>query len=265
MSETEQGVAGVGLLVAAFNREEAGEQALKTMKQARKDGQFYYESAAVIRKEADGDVHYHETNDMSSGKGAGIGALVGGLIGILGGPAAIAIGAGAGALLGGAAAHGDAGFNDKSLEQLGTALKPGTSAVLAITNAEILRAFRAEVSEKDIQPALNAVASEISDRLLEGKDVILGLAITEEGISVRELAADDKAVELFGVVVTADGVLAGGAVVTEEGAAYAVAAPTEEGAVIVGAAATDDEAVSGVAVIIPVEETETEGQEKDKE
>ena len=49
MSETE-GTAGIGFLVAAFNREDAGEQALKAMKAAKKDKQFYFEAAAVIRQ-----------------------------------------------------------------------------------------------------------------------------------------------------------------------------------------------------------------------
>ena len=67
-------------------------------------------------------MHYHETGDMSTGKGAGLGALVGGIIGILGGPPGIALGAGAGAAIGAVAAHGDAGFKNGSLDTIGVAL-----------------------------------------------------------------------------------------------------------------------------------------------
>ena len=77
-------------------------------------------------------MHYHETGDMSTGKGAGIGALIGGILGILGGPVGMVLGAGAGAAVGAAAAHGDAGFQDESLETIGVALNPGTSAVAAM-------------------------------------------------------------------------------------------------------------------------------------
>jgi len=129
-----QEVAGVGLMIAAFTDEDAGDQVLKAMKQAKKQGQFDYEAAAIIKREADGDIHYHETGDMSTGKGAGIGALVGGVIGILGGPAGIALGAGAGAAIGAIAAHGDAGFRDSNLEEIGEALQPGSSAVMIITS-----------------------------------------------------------------------------------------------------------------------------------
>ena len=87
----------VGFLVAAFTDENAADQALDAMKQARKQRQFYWEVAAVIRQDVQGKVHYHETGDMSAGKGAGIGALVGGVIGILAGPAGVVAGAGVGA------------------------------------------------------------------------------------------------------------------------------------------------------------------------
>lgn len=290
MSEQEQekAVAGVGILVAAFPDENAGEEALKALKQARKKRQVYFEDAAVIRQDAEGGVHYHETGDMSTGKGAGAGAIVGGLIGILGGPAGIVIGAGAGALVGGAFAHGDAGFADEGLEQLGVALKPDTSAVALVTSGAFLHAVRKQADDAQLREALGNIGSELSARLDEGKSVALGMVLTEEGIAVQEVAANNEVAEVIGVVVTEDGVLAGEAVATEEGAAYAVAATdgeaveyevgaatedaaavehgvvTEEGAVIAGAAATEDEEVAGVAVVTPVEE-EAEDQEKDKE
>jgi uncharacterized membrane protein len=291
MSEQEQekAVAGVGILVAAFPEENAGEEALKALKQARKQRQVYFEDAAVIRQDAEGGVHYHETGDMSTGKGAGAGAIVGGLIGILGGPAGIVIGAGAGALVGGALAHGDAGFADDSLEQLGVALKPGTSAVALVTSGAFLHAVRKQADDAQLREDLGNIGSELSARLEEGKSVALGMVLTEEGIAVQEVAANNEVAEVIGVVVTEDGVLAGEAVATEEGAAYAVAATdgeaveyevgaatedaaavehgvvTEEGAIIAGAAATEDEAVEGVAVITPVEEEAGEDEEKKEE
>ncbi len=97
----QQGIPAVGFLVMAFTDENAADQALDAMKEAKKQQQFYFEDAAVIRQDAKGKVHYHETGDMSTGKGAGIGALVGGVLGILGGPAGVVAGAGAGAAVGG--------------------------------------------------------------------------------------------------------------------------------------------------------------------
>jgi hypothetical protein len=59
--EKQETVAGVGIMAAAFTNEEAGEEALKALKKARSQRQVYFEDAAVIRQDADGEVHYHET------------------------------------------------------------------------------------------------------------------------------------------------------------------------------------------------------------
>ena len=113
MSDSQQqGVPAVGFLVMAFLDETAADQTLDAMKQAKKQGQFYFEDAAVIRQDAQGKVHYHETGEMARGKGAGIGALVGGIVGVLGGPVGVALGAGVGAAVG-AAASGDKGFRNE--------------------------------------------------------------------------------------------------------------------------------------------------------
>ena len=80
MSDSQQRtIPGVGFLVLAFTDAAAGDQVLDAMKHAKKQKQFYFEDAAVIQQDAQGKVHYHETGDMSGGKGAGIGALVGGV------------------------------------------------------------------------------------------------------------------------------------------------------------------------------------------
>ncbi|UCC53433.1 MAG: hypothetical protein JSV68_05580, partial [Anaerolineaceae bacterium] len=62
---TNEGVAGVGLLVAAYVDERGADNALDQLKQAKKAKQFYYEDAAVMRRSAEGKVHIKETGDMS--------------------------------------------------------------------------------------------------------------------------------------------------------------------------------------------------------
>ena len=238
-----QGVAGVGLLLAAFHTEDAGEKALKAMKQARKEGKFYYEAAAVIRKDADGDVHYHETGDMSTAKGAGIGALIGGVVGVLGGPMGIALGAGAGAGIGALAARGDAGFRDSSLEQIGTALRPGSSAVLVITSEEFLKEFRKQVSDAEVWPLVRAIGESVAQAQAEGKDMLFGLVLTEEGIAFKRLAFDDTTAEVFGAVMTEEGMAAGAAYADDSGIIYQVGVSDAEGTAVQTGAITEEGAV----------------------
>ena len=266
MSE-EQGVAAVGFLVMAFTDETSADDALKAMKDAKKQKQFYFEDAAVIKQDAEGKVDYHETGDMSTGKGAGVGALVGGIIGILGGPTGIILGAGAGAAVGAALAHGDAGFKDESLETIGVALKPGTSAVAAITSHDFLKAVQDNVDEADILTAVSNLSAEISDRLAEGKSMALGLVLAEDGLALKEIAVDEASTEVVGAVITADALVAGAAVATADGAAYEVGVATEEGtavetgvitdegSVIVDDVITDEGEVVVVDAVVPVEVT----------
>lgn len=268
-SKKQEAVAGVGIMVAAFTKEGTGEEALQALKEARSQKKIYFEDAAVIRQDIGGEVHYHETGDVATGKGAGVGAIVGGVIGILGGPAGIAIGAGAGALLGGLAAKGDAGFEDKSMEQLGVALKPGTSAVVVVSSDAFLRAVQQQAEEADLLATVASLGYGISDQLGEGNNVALGMLITEEGLAVKEVVANEEAAHVIGVVATEEGWAAGEAVVTEEGVAARrvvatdeavageAAVVTKEGVIVEGFVATDEGAVTGAAVVTPDEEEET--------
>ena len=165
-----QVIPAVGFLVVAFTDEKAADQALDAMKAAKKQQQFYFEDAAVIRQDAKGKVHYHETGDMSTGKGAGIGALVGGVLGILGGPAGVVVGAGVGAAIGGALASGDKGFKNESLKTIGVALKPGTSAVAVITSHDFLKAMQQQVPIEDIRTVVSNLAAELSAQLAAGNE-----------------------------------------------------------------------------------------------
>lgn len=244
MNDTQtQGVSAVGFLIMAFTEETAGDEALKAMKEAKKQNQFYFENAAVIRQDAKGKVHYQETGDMRMGKGAGAGALIGGVLGILGGPAGIAIGASAGAAIGAAASHGDAGFRDESLKTVGLALKPGTSAVTAITSDAFLRAVQKQVPVEDIRRVVSNLAAEISAKLDEGKSVALGLILAETGLAFKEVAVDENSAEVVGLAITDDAVVAGAAVATADRVDYEIAAATEEGAVVEVGAVTKEGAL----------------------
>ncbi|HRX01706.1 MAG TPA: DUF1269 domain-containing protein, partial [Anaerolineae bacterium] len=240
---SQEAIPAVGFLVVAFVDENAADEALDEMKRAKKQNEFYFEDAAVIRQDANGKVHYHETGDMSTGRGAGYGAIVGGVLGILGGPAGIALAAGAGAAVGAALAHRDSGFRDESLNTIGVALRPGTSAVAAITSHEFLRAVQQQVSIEDIRTVIRNLSQRISDRLAENMNMAIGLILTEDGLGIKEVAANKDKVEVTGAVITDDLVAVGAGIATADGAAYEIAVATEEGAVVEAGVITDEGAV----------------------
>ena len=232
-----------------FLDEKAADQMLDAMKQAKKQGQFYFEDAAVIRQDAQGKVHYHETGEMGTGKGAGIGALVGGIVGVLGGPVGVALGAGVGAAVG-AAASGDKGFRNESLGTVGVALKPGTSAIAAITSHDFLRAVQKQVPIDQTRAAVSNLAAELSARLGENKNVAIGLLLTENGLAIKEIAANEETAEVMGAVITDDATIVGAAVATADGVAYQIVGATKEGMAAEVGVITDEGAVIVDAVAL---------------
>ena len=222
-SDTDQGMAGVGMLLAGYAGENAADDTFDDMKQAKDAGTFYYDDAAVVSRDDSGKVDIKEHGDMSTGKGAGIGALIGGVIGILGGPAGVAIGAGAGAAIGGIAAHSDAGFNNETLEKIGGALPNGTSALAVTTSKDFVESVRDQQTDEDTMTLAQDIADEISGNLNAGQDVLIALVLTEDGVAATKVVASDDAVAVFGIAATEGAVTAGGVVATDEGAAAAQA------------------------------------------
>ena len=276
----------VQLVVAAYRDEEAADQVADALKQAKQQGQIYYQNVAVVRKNPEGKVKIKETGDMGAAPGAGIGAVAGGALGLLAGPAGLVAGAAVGAVIGGvgAALH-DAGIPDDRLEEIGDVLGPGNSAFIGIFDqVKVDKEVMAEVDQSAAE-AVEALAADIGSTLQAGQDVAYVFAATEEGVVARREAAGEGAADIEALVVTPEGVLAGAAVATEEGVAYEVAAATEDaivaehgvvtedvaavegfaasegGVVAGGAVATEEGAVAGAVVATP----EEEGEEDEKE
>ena len=70
------------------------------------------------------------------------------------------------------------------------ALKPGTSAIAAITSHDFLKAVQQQVAIEDIRTIVSNLAAEISAQLGQNKSVAIGLILTEGGLAIKEIAAD---------------------------------------------------------------------------
>lgn len=204
MSEQEGGVAGVAMLVAAFVEERGAEKALQGMKEAKKSGDFDFDDAAVIRSDDKGKVHISETGDMSTGKGAVVGGVVVGVLSLLGGPAVLAAPALAGAGMGAIAALKDSGFDNDSLKEIGAALPPGTSAIVATTSTKFVEEVRKESEQGETLSFARDIAGDIRAHLGARQDVLYTLVLTEEGIGVAKVVSSPTMLAVFGIVATAE-------------------------------------------------------------
>ena len=200
----------VQVIVAAFQEEETAGEALKALKEAKKERLIGIQDAAIIRRDEDNKLHIKETADMGGGKGAAIGGVLGGVIGLIGGPAGVVLGGAAGAAVGGVTAKlFDAGIPDERLEEIGSALKPGTSAIIAIIEHKWVAEVEQELAEAGADVLTEALRDDIAEQLAEGKEVMYSAISTDEGLATSRVAADDEVVEVSGMVVTDEGIVAG--------------------------------------------------------
>ena len=156
----------ISVIIAKFNTADAAQTAMSKFDQARKSGEIDYEDVAIVSRADDGKLQVSESDDTSTSAGARIGGILGGVIGLLGGPAGVVIGAGAGALLGGLAAHGDAGIADERLNKLGAELTPGTSALVIILS----QAWMAEAEVRLKSLGGEVITAALRDELIKQFD-----------------------------------------------------------------------------------------------
>jgi uncharacterized membrane protein len=161
----------VELVVAAFTDEQGADRALEELKRAKKEKLIGIRNAAVITRDANDNLHIRELRDMGAGKGAGVGALVGGAIGLLFPPSLLAAGA-VGAAVGGLGAKlRDAGFRDDRLKELGKALKPGTSAIVAVIEHRWVADLEQELAAQGARIVEQAITEDIAQKLEAGQSV----------------------------------------------------------------------------------------------
>jgi uncharacterized membrane protein len=197
------------IIVAAFQEEDAADQALKALKEAKREKLISIDNAAVIKKDDDGKLHIKETADMGGGKGAGVGALVGGAIGLLAGPLGVAAGGALGAAVGGITAKlYDGGFKDDRLRQIGTSLQPGTSAIVAVIEHRWVVELEKELAEEGADVTTAALAADIAEQLQKGGEVSYTAVSGEEGLAAGRVATTEDEAVVSGFIATDEGVVA---------------------------------------------------------
>ena len=238
----------VQLVVAAFQDEQAADEALKELKTLRREKLIRIENAAVIRKDENGKLHIKETADVGGAKGAVLGGVTGAAIGLIAGPLLV-VPAAVGALVGGLTAKlKDSGFSDERLETLGEGLTPGSSAIVAVIEHKWVAEVQKELEEAGADLVTAELQADIASQLEAGHEVAYSALATQEGFAVSREAGGEDEVEGATVVVTDDAVVSEQFVATEDGFAVRRTTATDEGVVVEEAAATEEGAVYGVAV-----------------
>ncbi|MFM8320234.1 MAG: DUF1269 domain-containing protein [Chloroflexota bacterium] len=219
----------VELILAAFPDEKTAFEALKILKQARREKLIGIQNAAVLRKDEKGKLHIRETADMGGGKGAVLGGVMGAAIGLLAGPALL-VPAAVGAVVGGLTAKlRDSGFDDQRLKELGENLKPGSSAIIAVVEHTWVVVVEQAIAEAGAQAMTAALGADIADQLEAGNQVAYTAMASEDGFSATRVAGGENSIEGGKIVIDDTGVYGGRFYATSEGFVVEGLAATDEG------------------------------------
>jgi uncharacterized membrane protein len=119
------------VVVVRFTEPSKAYQALSVIKDCAADGRIGLESAAVVERTPDGQLHLPESTDSVGLVGTASGSMVGMLLGVIGGPLGVLIGMGTGALMGGLVDMDRADTTEDAVATLARAIPPGSTAVIA--------------------------------------------------------------------------------------------------------------------------------------
>jgi uncharacterized membrane protein len=128
----------IQVFVAMFDDEKQADAALADFQAADREGSLKLLDAAVVVRRVDGKVRVEEPKDPSGRRWAVRGAVVGGLVGLIFPPSLIAtaaVGAAGGGIWG---AIRDKGFPDSKLRAIGEGLEPGSSAIIAVAEDQVI-------------------------------------------------------------------------------------------------------------------------------
>jgi uncharacterized membrane protein len=182
--------APVQVVVAAFADKNGAAEALSDLKEAQEHGLITIRDAAIVQCDNRGEVHIEGTGHRGVGRGAIIGGVAGAIVGLLTGPVGWATGGGAvvGAL---ASRLRDSGFPEDRLQQLGDALQPDTSAVVAVIDQTWLKEITELLAKKASDMASEIIQADIARQLEAGRDVAYtALSMADRTVGER-VTADD--------------------------------------------------------------------------
>ena len=156
------------LLMIVFNDEDAAGEALKELKEAKKEGLIEIVNAATLKSNEKGKVHYKELADLKfRKKGRILGGSAGVLLALLGGPAGLLVSTAVGAAAGGGLSRlKDKGVPNKERKEMANKLEPNSSALIALVEHVWVDKVIEEVAEYTKEVVKAEMEQEVTEALM---------------------------------------------------------------------------------------------------
>lgn len=180
----------VNVIAVTFHEPSKAYQALSILKGLDRERRIELKSAAVVERNAAGQLQIPEDADNADGEGLLAGGLIGMLVGVLGGPLGMLLGLGTGGLIGGLYEVDQADIQDETLAQVGRYIQPGHNALLAEVD---------EYTNEVVDGAMTAQGGAVMRRSAD--DVLAEIEAAEEAAEeaqrqARKTARERKKAEL---------------------------------------------------------------------
>jgi uncharacterized membrane protein len=181
----------VQVVIAAFANEQGAEDALQDLEEAQGHGLITIRDVAIVQRDAEGTVHIESTEHHAIGRGALLGGVAGAIVGLLTGPVGWATGGGAviGAL---ASRLLDSGFPKHRVQTVADALRPGTSALVAVIDQTWLKEVGDLLTNRAGELLTETIQADIANELEAGRDVAYTALRIADRTATERIATEDK-------------------------------------------------------------------------
>ena len=204
----------IQVIVAAFNSPDGASTAMADLKQGKRDGLIGILDAAVVVKDASGKLKITDAKRRSR-KGLVTGGVVGGLIGLVLAPPVTVIAAGGGAI-GALVGKLRSAPLKAEMKDLGAALQPNTSAIIAIIEHTWIEKVEAALAEAGAQLVRDVIHADIAEQLEAGGNVLYTAGGSDAGLGAARIAQAGDTLDISGLVATDEGLFLDEADITFE-------------------------------------------------
>jgi uncharacterized membrane protein len=193
----------IQIIVAAFNDPDEASAVMADLKAGKREGLIGIIDAAVVVKNATGKLKITDAKRRSR-KGLVTGGVVGGLIGLVLAPPVTAIAAGGG-VIGALVGKLRSAPLKAEMKDLGSALQPNTSAIIAIIEHTWVEKLEAALMDAGAQLVRDAIKADIADQLEAGGNVLYTAGASTEAMGAARVQIGET-VEASSILVTDEGV-----------------------------------------------------------